>query len=155
MSSTRHQLAIEDIKIIALSADVFDKENFMAAGCDDFITKPFNRPLLFLKLQEHLGLTFESDRRKRTDRFQQSRRQKINTDRLSTVPPALLEALEQAATTLDVQAAHQATETIRTVAPDIAEKLQEMINNFRFDLIQKLIEEMKTDTNIQSSDTPS
>ena len=144
----------EDIKIIALSADVFDKENFMTAGCDDFITKPFNRPLLFLKLQEHLNLIFESDRRKRTDREHKIRRQKLNTDRLSSVPPMLLEALEQAATSLDVQAAHQVTDNIRPIAPDIADKLHEMITNFRFDLIQKLIEEMKNDTSVQSSDTP-
>jgi signal transduction histidine kinase/DNA-binding response OmpR family regulator/ligand-binding sensor domain-containing protein len=48
------------IPIIALSASALEHEraDVLAAGCDDFVSKPFRESLIFAKLREHLGVRF-------------------------------------------------------------------------------------------------
>lgn len=47
----------KNIPVIALTASAMkeDKELFLKAGCDDFITKPIDQKILFNKLNEWLG----------------------------------------------------------------------------------------------------
>jgi chemotaxis family two-component system sensor kinase Cph1 len=47
-------------KIIALTASAFDidRQNALAAGCDDFVTKPFTENQLFEKMAQYLGLRY-------------------------------------------------------------------------------------------------
>ncbi|NEO82845.1 MAG: PAS domain S-box protein [Spirulina sp. SIO3F2] len=47
-------------KIIALTARVFeaDRALALAAGCDDFVRKPFDETLIFTKLAEHLNVQY-------------------------------------------------------------------------------------------------
>jgi CheY-like chemotaxis protein len=46
--------------IIALSASALDHERgaILAAGCDDFVAKPFREATIFAKLREHLGVEY-------------------------------------------------------------------------------------------------
>ncbi|MGB0562441.1 MAG: PAS domain S-box protein, partial [Spirulinaceae cyanobacterium] len=47
-------------KIIALTARVFeaDRDLALAAGCDDFVRKPFDETTIFTKLSEHLNVSY-------------------------------------------------------------------------------------------------
>src|SRR5205085_1214164 len=49
--------------VIALTASAFehDRERIFAAGCDDFVAKPFLEETLFAKLSEHLGVSWIFD----------------------------------------------------------------------------------------------
>ena len=49
--------------IIALSASALDHERgeILAAGCDDFVAKPFREATIFEKLQQHLGVRYASE----------------------------------------------------------------------------------------------
>ena len=46
----------KDIPVIALTASAMkhDKESFLKAGCDDFVSKPIDQDLLFSKMDEWL-----------------------------------------------------------------------------------------------------
>jgi signal transduction histidine kinase/CheY-like chemotaxis protein/ligand-binding sensor domain-containing protein len=48
------------VPIIALSASALERErgDILAAGCDDFVAKPFRESLIFSKLREHLGVEY-------------------------------------------------------------------------------------------------
>src|SRR5205814_1779921 len=49
--------------IIALSASVLEHERaeILAAGCDDFVAKPFRESTIFSKLGEYLGVRYTYD----------------------------------------------------------------------------------------------
>jgi signal transduction histidine kinase/DNA-binding response OmpR family regulator/ligand-binding sensor domain-containing protein len=51
------------VPIIALSASALEHErvDVLAAGCDDFVAKPFRESIIFAKLREHLGVAFVYD----------------------------------------------------------------------------------------------
>jgi CheY-like chemotaxis protein len=55
--ATRRIKAKQELPIIALTAHAMpgDESKAKAAGCDDFITKPLDEDLLFLKLDQFLG----------------------------------------------------------------------------------------------------
>ncbi|MEB3341082.1 PAS domain S-box protein [Okeania sp.] len=50
--------------IIAVTANAFDenRDAILAAGCDDFITKPFSENLLLEKLANHLGINYSYEK---------------------------------------------------------------------------------------------
>lgn len=52
---------IDQTVIIALTASAFEEQRqaFLAAGCDDFISKPFQRHILFGKISQHLDVQYE------------------------------------------------------------------------------------------------
>ncbi len=61
--ATRHiktHLQGQATAIIALTASLFDgeKQLVLAAGCDDFVHKPFQQSVIIDKLVEHLGVAF-------------------------------------------------------------------------------------------------
>jgi CheY-like chemotaxis protein len=49
--------SLQHIPIIALTAHAMkgDRERALEAGCDDYISKPINLPVLAAKLQEYIG----------------------------------------------------------------------------------------------------
>jgi len=48
------------VPIIAISASALEHErsDILAAGCDDFVAKPFRESLIFAKMREHLGIEY-------------------------------------------------------------------------------------------------
>ncbi len=50
-----------DVKIVIVSASAFedDRREALAAGADDFLTKPFREDVLFEKIERLLGVAFE------------------------------------------------------------------------------------------------
>lgn len=58
-----------DVKIIVLSASALSHEqaDILASGCDDFVAKPFREATIFRKLEEHLGVRFETEDEADTD----------------------------------------------------------------------------------------
>jgi GAF domain-containing protein/CheY-like chemotaxis protein len=56
----RQSLQGQATVIIALTASVFDKQRsvVLSAGCDDFVSKPFQEEVIFEKMAQHLGVRY-------------------------------------------------------------------------------------------------
>ncbi|HEU0201054.1 MAG TPA: response regulator, partial [Burkholderiaceae bacterium] len=52
--------ALKDVPVVAISASAskVDRDNALAAGCTDFLSKPFRANELFSLLERHLGVRF-------------------------------------------------------------------------------------------------
>ncbi|NER95609.1 MAG: response regulator [Symploca sp. SIO1B1] len=67
------------VVIIALTASAFEEERgiIMAAGCDDFIRKPFRETVLLEKIAKHLGVQYL---------YEENNQQSPHSDQLTTNP---------------------------------------------------------------------
>jgi len=73
LATRNSQPATRNPVIIALTASVFDdaREEILAAGCDDFLRKPFQEAHMFKLIEKHLGVRYtyldQPDSESRTD----------------------------------------------------------------------------------------
>ncbi len=83
--------------IIALTASVFkeQQEAILAVGCDDFVSKPFKREELLIKMSQYLGVQYlyEEDTRDRPHTIYQ---ESVDQEAHSDVNMAVSRALETA-----------------------------------------------------------
>lgn len=128
----------EDIRvpIVALSASTLEEEKslFKAAGCDDFVGKPFSENIIFDKIAQHLGIryVYEPISSVNLNNF------KLTADTLNVMPHEWLNKVEQAAIELNRDLLTQLLEEIPPENADLKTALQKQINNFDFDRILSL-----------------
>jgi len=126
--------------IIALTASSFEEErtDILAAGCDDFLRKPFQESDLFALMQKHLGVRFVyQDDSATAPLFSVP---VVDVAALAALPVALRSTLEQALIQLDTVTV---TNTIDAV-PDapLAHALEMMANEFQYNRILHLIQDV-------------
>lgn len=141
------QLQSADSKciIIALTASAFEEQqaSIIAAGCDDFVRKPFREQVLFDKMAQHLGLRYIYAQ----EDVEASKNETISS--LTSLQPSCLQVmssewiaqLNQAALTVDGEQILQLIEQIPAPYRALATGLTEMVNNFCYDEILSLCEE--------------
>lgn len=128
--------------IIAMSASVFEHERAAtsAAGCDDFISKPFREDHVFEKIAEHLQVRFiyQQPLQSATVPDNKAKKRLVSAD-LAMLSKPWLHELYQAAVIADLQKANQLIAQIQPDHPAIATGLTELVNAFRFDTIATLV----------------
>jgi signal transduction histidine kinase/DNA-binding response OmpR family regulator len=128
--------------IVALSASTLeeDKSLFKAAGCDDFVGKPFSENVIFDKIAQHLGIryVYESIAPTTTDNF------KLTAETLNIMPGEWLNNLEQAAIVLDRDLLTQLLQKIPPEHNSLKNSLQKQVNDFDFDNIISLVRKSKS-----------
>jgi signal transduction histidine kinase/CheY-like chemotaxis protein/ligand-binding sensor domain-containing protein len=128
-------------KIVALTASAFEheREEILAAGCDDFVAKPFRQSVIFEKLAEHLGVRYTyADERGRAGVERAGTA--LVPERLAALPAELVAALETALVVGSDLGAHAVAGRIAEFDNQLAVALTAMIEQVQFDEILDLIE---------------
>jgi signal transduction histidine kinase/FixJ family two-component response regulator len=122
--------------IIALTASSFEEEraDVLAAGCDDFLRKPFHEDDLLELLSKHLGVVFVHE-----DEPAASRAASLPRSSLAALSPGLRTALGRAVTRLDPDAIDRAIGAIRDRDPRLADALSGLATRFRYEDLLDLV----------------
>jgi len=126
--------------IVALTASAFEEDRVMmlSEGCDDFVRKPFREDDIFKVLTKHLGVRFIYANAPIETAPEEPGSQLTPAD-LSMMSQEWQQALRQAALELDADRILKLTERIPEANAHLAEALQDLAYNFRFDIIMDLI----------------
>jgi signal transduction histidine kinase/CheY-like chemotaxis protein len=129
--------------IVAITASAFEKqkENILAAGCDDSIAKPFQEQTIFDIMAKYLGVSYLYEEISLADRISNSSERKtpLTPEDLKIMPEQWRQSLYQAAMQVDGEWIDRLIAQIPESAGAIATKLTEMNRNYSFDEIMELI----------------
>ncbi len=138
-------------RIIALTAHALEEERkqILAAGCDDFIRKPYTFAEIVDILARHLDVRFIYKEAEKPADAAVS----LGTPDLDGLPGHLLNKLEQALTLLDLNAVNSVIKEVHAVNPVLASALSALARDFQFDRILQLIRdkhnEIKTESGME------
>lgn len=121
--------------IIALTASSFEEEraDVLAAGCDDYLRKPFREHELITLLEKHLGVRFI---------YQEDVNQThppIDPQAVAALPEALRAPLTQALICLDTAAIDQAIAAIQEQDAQLSATLMAWAKDFEYERILALL----------------
>ncbi len=133
--------------VIALTASVFEEERalVLSAGCDDFIKKPYREADIFNTLQKHLGVqyVYRAAEAAPTPEKTGAVPDRLTPEDLAGLPEAWLTELQHAAQRNDPDMAEAVINQISDDNPTTAAALATLIENYRFDKLQQLLEREK------------
>jgi signal transduction histidine kinase/DNA-binding NarL/FixJ family response regulator len=126
-----------ETRIVAVTAHALEEERrkILAAGCDDFIRKPYKDAEIFDALTKHLGVRFVYEE----ETLPADGTLPLTAAALADLPAELLNELEQALVRLDIAAVNHAIEAIRDHHPSMANALAVVAKDLQFGRILRLI----------------
>ncbi|GAK51426.1 putative Histidine kinase [Candidatus Moduliflexus flocculans] len=132
--------------VIALTASGFDdeQEKVLAAGCDGFLHKPFREADIFEMMQKYLGVRYVYEGFRETERAitPASFREALSPEAFAALSPELLAELRQAIVETDPLKMRQVIAMIRPEHQALADTLDTLTKEFRFDILQAVFEEI-------------
>jgi CheY-like chemotaxis protein len=125
--------------VIALTGSALEEERAiaLAAGCDDFIRKPFRETEIFERMEHFLGVRY------RYESIQPPTQTEIvpvepTPALLAVMPSEWREQLYQAATQVDAEQILQLIDQIPNERASLAHALTDLVEQYRFDRIVNL-----------------
>lgn len=124
-------------RIIAVTAHALEEERseILAAGCDDFIRKPYKDVEIFDALTKHLEVRFAYAK----EPAPAAAAAPFDPAVLAGLPHALLKELEQALVRIDIGEVNRLIEDIRASHPSAADALDAMSRDLQFGRILRII----------------
>ncbi|MEM9509488.1 MAG: DUF3365 domain-containing protein, partial [Cyanobacteria bacterium P01_E01_bin.35] len=137
---------VPTVRIIALTASAFESKRAetIAAGCDDYLRKPFKENQLFAKIQEHLGVTYiyQEDLQDDTSNHPETALPlPLTSDSLRVMPESWLQEFAQAAAELNEAELENLIQQIPVDYNQLAQSLRDLVHNFQFEKLVELAEE--------------
>ncbi|MEE4604064.1 MAG: transporter substrate-binding domain-containing protein, partial [Desulfobacteraceae bacterium] len=140
-SSIRHPASSDQrpVPIIAITASAFreQRQEILAAGCDDMVTKPFQAHEIFAAMGRLLDIEYIYEPQSEAAPAR-VRKVELTAAMLADLPEELLQELRQKALTLNREAALEVIERIADSAPEVATGLKELVDNFQMAELQEL-----------------
>jgi signal transduction histidine kinase/CheY-like chemotaxis protein/streptogramin lyase len=140
LEATRRIKAVDtgaQTRIVALTAHALEEERrqILAAGCDDFIRKPYKEAEIFDALIKYLDVRFI---------YEEETPAAVNdgplpAKALADLPDGLLKGLEEALVQLDIDAVNNAIEAIRPDHRHLADTLAAQAKDLQFGRILRLV----------------
>jgi CheY-like chemotaxis protein len=130
--------------VIAVTASVFEENRaaVMAIGCDDIVVKPFQEEDIVAMLQKHLDVKFlyASEEMSTTISSLDKVKPSLKTEDFNTLSQEILTQLKASVATLEMDTVLAVIEDIREQNQPLAEALKQLVEGYRFDKLQKLLE---------------
>jgi CheY-like chemotaxis protein len=132
--------------IIALTASTFEekKGEILAAGCDDFVRKPFQEQILFDKIASYLGVRYIYQELPALPvgalrrYFVSEKPDSFFSPLLAQMPRIWVQELYDAVNDVDEELAIQIVDRISETHPTLAEALKDLLADYRLDRIMDL-----------------
>ncbi len=134
---------LRNTAVIALTASAFEEERaqILENGCDDFLQKPIKEQELYRLLTKYLGVRFLYEETVQGYHPDQSDIREIDREKLNNLPDNVLTDLHKGAESVDMHILGNVIDQIRDLDADLAENLEAMINDFRYEDILNAINE--------------
>ncbi len=130
--------------ILAITASTFEEEQsvVLAAGCDDFLRKPFREQIIFEKMAEFLGMRYVYEEEQSQPVLNQSGEEISETllcQALGVMPKNWIQDLYQAAESINNEQIFQLISQIPSSHTVLAQVIGDWVNQFRCDRVIDLI----------------
>jgi CheY-like chemotaxis protein len=129
-------------KIIALTAHALEEERsaIVAAGCDDFVRKPFREQEIFDALARHLLLKFIYEKAPGPESTPEAPGLTLRPEQLERLPAELLRELRQAVLELDTARTHAIIEQVTERDASLGRALNTLATQLGYRRLLKLLE---------------
>ena len=133
-----------ETKVVAITAHALEEERreILAAGCDDFIRKPYHDVEILDALTKNLGVRFVYEEEAAAAPVAAP----LDAAALAGLPDELLKGLEQALVRIDIDAVDRAIEEIRTCNDPLADALAPLARDSEFGRMLRLIRDARGET---------
>jgi CheY-like chemotaxis protein len=136
----------EKLPIIAITASVFrsQRPEILAAGCDDMVFKPFREHKIFEVMTRFLGVEYVYE--EPDDAAAPIDDAGLTAAMLAELPPELLQDLDKTTLVANREVILKVIERIPEHAPETAELLRALVQNFEIERIRELLAEARRKT---------
>ncbi len=135
----------DKVKIAAVTASVYLEERLelLRAGVCTIINKPYRNEEIFECMQHQLGIRFIYEETETPPAKAVQSNKNVLIEKLGTLPDELLATLENSVIELDIEQSIDIIDHISLLETELAHKLRELINQFDFETVLRLIQTSK------------